>query len=85
MKLTNKQIKDKVEQLAANGEDIAINFVGSPARGRITNKCGDRDLSERMNATDLHIWLDGFMTGIEGQSESRRVEPGDHDTGHHVE
>lgn len=70
MKLTNKQIQDKITDLAKTGEDIAINFTGSPARGEITKKNGD-PLSERMNATDLHLWLEGFMAGVESSPSPR--------------
>lgn len=78
MKLTNKQIQDKITDLAKNGEDIAINFTGSPARGEITKKDGTV-LSERMNATDLHLWVSGFMAGVEAQSTNPLSEVKDSD------
>lgn len=65
MKITNKHINDKVQQLQQNGKDIGVDFQGQPARPRITNKAGDRDLSDRMTATDCQIWLDGYLKGIE--------------------
>jgi hypothetical protein len=72
MKITNKTINEKVQQLQLNDHDIGVNFAGQPARPRITNKAGDRDLSGRMPATDIHIWLDGYVTGnTENRTASR--------------
>jgi hypothetical protein len=62
-KITNKQIQSKVEQLQADGFDIAINFQGSPARGKITTKDESRDISDRMVSTDLDMFLQGYIEG----------------------
>lgn len=62
-KITNKQIQDRVTQLQNDGFDIAIGFEGSPARGRLSTKDGDRFISDRMVSTDLAVFIDGWIEG----------------------
>lgn len=64
-KITNKYIQEKVTSLQDLGYDIGVDFQGQPARPRITNKAQSKDISDRMNATDIAIWIDGFIRGTE--------------------
>jgi hypothetical protein len=70
---TEKQLRERVEQLALRGIDISIGWAYG--RPRITNQAGSRDLSPRLATGEMATWLDGFETAL---NMNRRWREGDY-------
>jgi hypothetical protein len=61
-RITQKQLRSKVEGLQSQGINIAIGWAyGQP---RCTTKDEGRDLSPRLPMAQMAIWLDGFACAL---------------------
>lgn len=55
------KLRCRVQTIQDSGIDVGLD---SNAQGhRVTNKVGNRNLSDRLNITEMNVWLDGFITG----------------------
>jgi hypothetical protein len=62
MRVTRKQLRQKVGMFQSDGIDIAIGWAMGQAR--CTNKSESRDISPRLSTGDMSIWLQGFYEGM---------------------
>ena len=65
-RITNNYIAERVEKIKTSnlfpkGIEMEVNFQGLPSRPRIENKDGGREISPRLSAPEMDIWLDGFV------------------------
>ncbi len=61
-RITDQKIQDRVGNMQRHGMDVDLD--GQYGRYRVTNRRGDRNLSERAPNREIWGWLEGYMEGF---------------------